>query len=468
MHSVQSSADIHIASPLSDEDIEEAHNDPFLSNQAPDTTEWHRRYWGPTFPRKAVTDLILRLLNKNGLNLTETDVQLSSGFYGSFNRVFLISVRDRQYALRIASHGRDRWTAQDTQALMAEISTLALIEVHTNVPVPQVIDFDTTTNNELGATFTLLSLLPGLQAGQQWYDVGTLPSGITLEYRRSGIIRSLARTCAKLRVFEFESMGAIHPSFEDGDYTVGSFTCTLYNEDLSSPTYLIARDQLAIGPFECIEKYRYEAFGNATIENGPCDPVQKILSIALRCVQAACNAHEGQTPVVPKGGPVERTEKFVLGHPDFNWQNLLTDDYGNITGFLDWDGATTVPVWAGWASLPIWLRQDWAADYEYPGADDAISPVELLQHREYYKQCLKEAMPPGNDFLLWVNEKSPFLSALWKALGDEHHAEDFVKKVLRRHMPILDGHTCMFLLEAGDRDVEDLLRFNMFSFLMES
>ncbi|KAK8187002.1 hypothetical protein IWZ00DRAFT_490250 [Phyllosticta capitalensis] len=59
-------------------------------------------------------------------------------------------------------------------------------------------------------------------------------------------------------------------------------------------------------------------------------------------------------PSSPLQNNVEK-ERFVIAPLDFNWHNILVDEEGNVTGFLDWDSVRTVSRFLGWAALPIWL-----------------------------------------------------------------------------------------------------------------
>jgi hypothetical protein len=86
------------------------------------------------------------------------------------------------------------------------------------------------------------------------------------------------------------------------------------------------------------------------------------------------------------------SETFVLVPPDFNWQNILVDEQGNITGLLDWDEVYTQPRFAGFASSPMWITRDYlSAGYEWHG-DVGNSDWDLARYRKMYSQFMCEAM----------------------------------------------------------------------------
>jgi hypothetical protein len=43
---------------------------------------------------------------------------------------------------------------------------------------------------------------------------------------------------------------------------------------------------------------------------------------------------------------------FVLRHPDLDFQNILVNDYGYVTGIINWEGYMAVPRCVGYASIP--------------------------------------------------------------------------------------------------------------------
>lgn len=53
-------------------------------------------------------------------------------------------------------------------------------------------------------------------------------------------------------------------------------------------------------------------------------------------------------------------ETFVLRHDDLDFQNILCDEEGNVTGIIDWDKCRAAPRCIGFASLHAFLIEDWA------------------------------------------------------------------------------------------------------------
>eukprot|EP00171_Calliarthron_tuberculosum_P010915 IDg10915t1 len=59
-------------------------------------------------------------------------------------------------------------------------------------------------------------------------------------------------------------------------------------------------------------------------------------------------------------------DPFVLAHPDFDIQNFIVSEEGELRGLIDWDGVAAVPRTLGNERYPGWLTRDWdSAMYGY-------------------------------------------------------------------------------------------------------
>ncbi|TID26961.1 hypothetical protein E2P81_ATG01421 [Venturia nashicola] len=90
-----------------------------------------------------------------------------------------------------------------------------------------------------------------------------------------------------------------------------------------------------------------------------------------------------------------RPETFSLAHNDLDWQNILCDDYGNVTGIIDWEGACSRPSSFGWAQVPLFLRRDWDTDYRWPWdtLEYNLFPDQMQRFRKQYVAKLHDLEP---------------------------------------------------------------------------
>ncbi|KAI1117505.1 hypothetical protein F5Y14DRAFT_402837 [Nemania sp. NC0429] len=92
------------------------------------------------------------------------------------------------------------------------------------------------------------------------------------------------------------------------------------------------------------------------------------------------------------------TDGFVLAHPDFDIQNFIVSEEGDLQGIIDWDGVAAVPCTIGNAGYPGWLTRDWdPAMYAYQESmehgvePDGVwedSPACLATYREIYRGAI--------------------------------------------------------------------------------
>ena len=56
---------------------------------------------------------------------------------------------------------------------------------------------------------------------------------------------------------------------------------------------------------------------------------------------------------------MESRGHYTICFPDFDWQNIMVNDSGEITGFIDWDDVEIKPMSSGAGTYPSWLTRDW-------------------------------------------------------------------------------------------------------------
>lgn len=115
-----------------------------------------------------------------------------------------------------------------------------------------------------------------------------------------------------------------------------------------------------------------------------------------------------------------KESKFVLSHPDFNYQNMLVTSEGDLCGLIDWDGVAAVPRGAGNLSYPSWLTRDWdPTKYAYESIKDGHmegqeqSPEELSYYRSMYLQYIEKYNPDEDGGR--VTRNSIVIECLWIA-----------------------------------------------------
>jgi hypothetical protein len=118
-----------------------------------------------------------------------------------------------------------------------------------------------------------------------------------------------------------------------------------------------------------------------------------------------------------KHNPLDNVEPetFVLRHPDLDLQNILTDEEGNITGIIDWEGCMTVPRCVGYASYPEFLRRDWTSGWSLKTVP-YLATFQLAHYRQVYLDAMLATGCP--------DAKYTRKSAMYRAIVDCVNGDD--------------------------------------------
>ncbi|KAK4159555.1 kinase-like domain-containing protein [Cladorrhinum sp. PSN259] len=312
---------------------------------------------------------------------------------GSYNLVHIIQFDDGfQLIIRIPATGwGEGITATATNAIESHVVTLRLIASRTTIPVPQVYSFDTTASNAIGAPYICMSFISGQTLAAAWFD-DTLKT--PLEDRRLKILNTLSQCLAQLGQFSFSKIGSIIHEQESGEATRTVGPCYDWSENEDGTFHVTAS-----GPYNTASEYLDDHFVVTDDRKSP-------WKVAATMVTRAAVQH------LPFGEP---SDGFVLAVPDFDSQNIMVDDEGNLTGIIDWDLVQTVPRCVGYSRYPGWITRDWdPLMYGWPKAITfENSPEELGRYREYYRNALGEALQRSGDWEF--TGKSHIWEAIWIA-----------------------------------------------------
>jgi hypothetical protein len=91
----------------------------------------------------------------------------------------------------------------------------------------------------------------------------------------------------------------------------------------------------------------------------------------------------------------DKKETFILRHDDLDFQNILCDEEGNITAIIDWDKCRAAPRCIGFASLPVFLVENWAPKFNTNV--NIYMPWELNEYRSVYARAMLEATGTKGD-----------------------------------------------------------------------
>jgi len=150
------------------------------------------------------------------LHASTSTSRLVARVAGPFNLVHIVELDHLKRVIRVpASTGSgDGMTKTAARALESQVTVMRLIAKETRIPVPTVYEFDTSSDNDIGAPYICMSFVSGDTVSRLWFDG---PTSRAMEDRRLRILESTAKAMAQLSRLSFKKIGS---PYEGTDGTI--------------------------------------------------------------------------------------------------------------------------------------------------------------------------------------------------------------------------------------------------------
>ena len=308
---------------------------------------------------------------------------------GSYNLIFFIDFDDgKRWVLKLPASGHPRcWDDFAARALESEAFTMRWIKEKTTIPVPEVYGFDTCMDNAIGCPYIMMQYIKGQSMYQGWFNPQVSPA--SLEQFRARALQTIAAAMVQLHNFRFHTSGSLRFGVDGKPYGFQSAKVVDFMGTTAKAQYDPSMNALFAkkGPFK--EPMDFLLFNLNRRQSMHSDSARaRGLHESLRLFT--------QWTLEPVSGD---QYPFVLGHPDFDLQNILVKEDGTLCGIVDWDGVGAVPHTVGCLKYPLWLTRDWEpSNYNYDAVTGGKklkserwenSPVENECYRAMYAQFIE-------------------------------------------------------------------------------
>lgn len=176
---------------------------------------------------------------------------------------------------------------------------------------------------------------------------------------------SLVENMVQLKALEFDRIGDLVED-EEGKVVVGPMGSSLDELSVaatSEPSPSAGGEKQArtpftqltpsLGPYTTAHSYLLSQINQKLLSLPP--PLPSTEPCEDRVTLAMLRLFAGSIPNPQFDGP-----PFVLGKPDFDFQNVFVDEQtGEVTDLIDWDECRTRPRELGYATYPAWITRDW-------------------------------------------------------------------------------------------------------------
>jgi hypothetical protein len=295
----------------------------------------------PRWTREPDIDIISRIARKHLGCDEEASCEINFHAQGRFNKLYRVSIPGTEYMLRVSlpvySHHKTE----------SEVATIEHVRRETDMPVPQIIAFDSDNSNELGFEWILMEMMPGTTLRMRWRKMTWAA--------KEEIVKECAKHQSQLFQKQFDKIGNIFPQ---GSSVGTSETCLSRGGEENS------RD--AIGRIVSLLFF----WGDHLTHDAPRGPfttslewLQTRLRFALedqdRILAKAEDEDEIEDaeyakevgndlaqvlPTVFTAAPHE-LERTMLFHDDLSMSNILVDEHGKLSAVIDWECVSALPLW---------------------------------------------------------------------------------------------------------------------------
>ncbi|KAI1370436.1 hypothetical protein F4677DRAFT_438371 [Hypoxylon crocopeplum] len=317
---------------------------------------------------------------------TQTTPTVGDPLYGSYHVLFPLTFNTGlRWVVKIPINGTaGKWNDSSASAMASEASTMRMLKRETTIPLPDVLDFSSTTQNTLQCPYIMMTFISGTSLYDVWF--GHHLHGVSpelTETRRTRALENIAAAMIQLDHFAFPTGGAL-----------------VFGKD---------EKVSGIGPVRRIDQKAM--LDRWFVHDDPDDDPIYVECAAYvdpkKHYTLMLDMHPEQN-LVPRGIEMllrqlinwipepDGAARFVLSHPDFDIQNFIVSDNGELQVIIDWDGVAATPRTLGNERYPGWLTRDW---------DPAMYG---------YKESMDQGVEPEG---VW--EDSPTCLAYYRGLYDE-------------------------------------------------
>ena len=401
---------------------------------------------------------------------------------GAFNKVYTVQVSSNdRYIMRIPL------PVQPHLKTMSEVATIDYVRHYTYIPVPAVLKFQATSQNELGFEWILMTHISGTQMGDQWRSISSL--------KKKLIVRNMVSYLAQLFRKRFSYLGNLYatadlqrlPWAAGADATApiakmpgfesGFFLGQIVEQPLFWGNHL--QFDINRGPFEnsrdwlraVLQVYILGADHPVTLIDGSENDSDSDDEPSPLCSPEAIKVQAQRLmDLLPMIFPTDTSEIFVLHHHDLHENNIFIDGNHEISGVIDWEFVPTVPLWAA-CEIPKFLQSK-LNRYVCPGQDlyskktlddgtkdmdrlyyEHLAEYEKTQLRAVFLEEMQRVCPDWVDVYKNNKLKAAFGEAV-ALFGEKSNA-----KIIDEWLDVLEEHgdapSIATMLTAYEQDATD-------------
>lgn len=313
-----------------------------MDRAARDGLGWEERrlFATPKWTREPDLEAVTKVCRNNLPEKEAKTCEVSFHTEGMFNKLYLVQTSERKLIMRITLPLCPRSKTR------GEVTTLRFLRRETKVPVPEVIAFNDSAENEIGFEWILMEFMPGAPLGKKWRT-------LTMS-QKVAITKRLAEFQAELFQHPFSGIGTLTDEPVEGKKEQKEqpgemvffpfFMREHYNWDVPRGPFRSSHDWLFSHLQIAIKKYQTE------LEKAEDEEDREWATSSLKDAQRLIE-------LLPKIFPSiqDRPERSVIVHEYLSLYDVFIDGQGTITAIVDWEHVSTMPLWRA-TDVPSFLE----------------------------------------------------------------------------------------------------------------
>ncbi|KIY51593.1 hypothetical protein FISHEDRAFT_36711 [Fistulina hepatica ATCC 64428] len=313
------------------------------------TIAWESTLWGtqPHWTCEPCLEAIEQIARQH-LEIPSTSSCAVALFaQGGFNKIYIVDSDAPRctYLLRVSL------PVEPQLKTLSEVATIAFVAEHSGylTLLPIVLAYEANREapgNSLGFEWMLMSKLPGSVLDGRW-------ASLTLSTKER-LVKTLVAFLANLFNHTLSGIGNIYPH----DYAASSASTPPVVGPIVSMTFFWNKhyeQNVPRGPFNSSHAWL------STCLTFVLDDAAETLRTSddeddLEEAESTQSVAERLARLLPRvfSPFVDKPERTVLHHDDLSFHNLLVDDAGQLSGIVDWECVSTLPLWRT-CQLPSFL-----------------------------------------------------------------------------------------------------------------
>ncbi|KAG9683763.1 hypothetical protein KCU95_g13446, partial [Aureobasidium melanogenum] len=348
------------------------------------------------FDARALLQIIVESVNRQ-IDCVSTFSKIAEG--GSY-RIFEAVFDDKTAAIARLPYP---CTLPPSFGIASEVATMQFLRLH-GVPVPQLYAWAPSAENAVGSAYIIMAKVEGQELEHTWYDMSVS--------ERMNMIEKVVQIERRLFQIQLPASGSIyHRTFLDSQQGVDQVPITTADTDENefsigpSNEYLwwyARRDEVAVnrGPWlqsedvmksvgerelAWLEKFANPRYPREPLYRAFYDNREVRPDIQIQVLRDYLN-------LVPLLVPEQaKLTKPTIRHPDLSPSNIFISDTGEITGLIDWQHTSVLPLFLQ-AKIPKHFQNWGDEDSEnfraprLPESFDDLEESEQISALETYRK----------------------------------------------------------------------------------